>query len=212
MRRAARNVLARASAASKEHSRNTKRRWRSPERISISTQRRTAGSRNPQRARASPRGPGRDRSTRSRTAEPGRSRLAAPASLEIARDHVHVGQARLDVAEGNVDVAALAWDDGRITTRGTFAGVPVAALASSAGVKLPFVSTLTLARRLVARGGAAAQRLLTVRREKGDFFLRSETIGDSSESAFRVTTRRLSRRASSTMRSTRRRRSVPSED
>ena len=71
-------------------------------------------------------------------------RLDAPAALEVASDHLHVGEARLHVADGNVQLGALAWDDGRITTRGTFAGVPLATVAKLAAVKLPFVSTVTL--------------------------------------------------------------------
>jgi translocation and assembly module TamB len=69
--------------------------------------------------------------------------LAAPATLEVASDHLHVGEASLRVADGNVELATLTWDDGRIATRGTFAGIPMTTLAKFGGVKLPFVSTVT---------------------------------------------------------------------
>jgi translocation and assembly module TamB len=121
-------------------------------------------------------------------------RLAAPAALEIARDHVHVGQARLNVADGNVDVGTLEWDDGRITTRGAFAGVPVTTLAKVSGVKLPFISTITLAGDWSL---AAAPRLngsATVRREQGDLFFGSDSGVGSGDRAFRVTTAALSAR------------------
>jgi translocation and assembly module TamB len=120
--------------------------------------------------------------------------LAAPATVEIARDHVRIGAARLRIADGNVDVADLAWDDGRITTRGSFAAVPVATLAKLGGVKLPFATTLTL-------GGdwslAATPRLngsMTVRRERGDVFFGSEPGGESDDRAFRITAASLSAR------------------
>lgn len=121
-------------------------------------------------------------------------RLAAPATLEIASDHVHVGQASLRVADGNVELATLAWDDGRITTRGAFAGIPVTTLAKFGGVKLPFVSTVTLAGDWSL---AAAPRLngsVTVRREQGDLLFGSETGLDPGDRAFRVTAASLSAR------------------
>ena len=102
-------------------------------------------------------------------------RLAAPATVTYARGRVSVGEARLAVAEGSMQVAAFTWDEGRITTRGSFTAVPLATAARLAGAPLPVVSTLTL-------GGdwslAATPRLngtVTVRREGGDLQLRGET-------------------------------------
>ncbi len=103
-------------------------------------------------------------------------KLAAPATVEIARTRIRVGAARLAVADGNVRLAEFAWDDGKITTSGSFAAVPLVTVARLAGATLPFRSTLTL-------GGewslAAAPRLsgtVAVRREGGDLtFLRSAT-------------------------------------
>ena len=121
-------------------------------------------------------------------------RLDAPATLEVARAHVHIGEARLRVADGNVALGAFAWDDGRITTRGSFTGVPVTTLAKLAGVKLPFVSTVTL-------GGdwslAAAPRLngsVTLRREQGDLAFGSDTGLSAADRAFRVTSAELAAR------------------
>ena len=121
-------------------------------------------------------------------------RLDAPAALEVANDHLHVGEARLHVADGNVQLGALSWDDGRITTRGTFAGVPLATAAKLAAVKLPFVSTVTL-------GGewslAAAPRLngsVTVRREQGDLSFGPDSGASPGDRAFRVSSAELSAR------------------
>lgn len=114
-------------------------------------------------------------------------RLAAPATLEWARDHVVLGAARLDVADGNVLLAALSWDRGRISTRGAFSGVPVATMAKLAGAPLPFASTLTLAGEWSL---AAAPRLngsVTVRRERGDVFFGAGTSVDLGNRALGVT-------------------------
>ena len=121
-------------------------------------------------------------------------RLAAPATLEIARDRVHVGATRIEVADGSVDLAALAWDDGRVTTRGTFSGVPVATLAKLAGRRLPFVSTLTLAGDWSLAAAPRLNGTLNVRREHGDLFLGPDTIVAPADRAFRLTAIDLSAR------------------
>jgi translocation and assembly module TamB len=120
--------------------------------------------------------------------------LDAPAAVEVARDHVHVGEARLRVADGDVALGALAWDDGRITTRGSLTGIPVTTVAKLAGVELPFGSTVTL-------GGqwslAAAPRLngsLTVRREQGDLAFGTDTGLSAADRAFRITSAELTAR------------------
>lgn len=98
-------------------------------------------------------------------------RLEAPADLSCARGRVHVGGTRLAIADGSVQLSEFTWDEGRITTRGSFTAVPLATAARLAGVPLPGASTLKL-------GGewslAAAPRLngtATLRRESGDLTL-----------------------------------------
>src|SRR4029079_6216836 len=101
---------------------------------------------------------------------------------------------RLHVADGNVHLGALAWDEGRVTTRGTFAGVPLSTVAMLCAVNLPFASTVTL-------GGewslAAAPRLngsLTVRREQGDLSFGSDSGAVPGDRAFRVSSAEISAR------------------
>ena len=95
-------------------------------------------------------------------------RLRAPATLALRRGHVRLADAHLDAAGGRADIAEFAWNEGRITTRGSFTGVAVARVASLAGVAMPIESTL------VAGGEwsiAAAPRLngtFALRRESGD--------------------------------------------
>jgi len=121
-------------------------------------------------------------------------RLETPAALEIARDRVHVGATRLTVAEGRVELASFALDDGRITTRGSFTAIPVAALARLSGTTLPFPSTLAL-------GGdwslAATPRLsgtVNVRRESGDWFATESATLDPADLALGISVLELSAR------------------
>ena len=96
---------------------------------------------------------------------------ASPATLSFGPGKAHLGETHLAVADGTVDVGDFTWDEGRITSRGKFAAVPVATVARLAGRPLPMHSTLTL-------GGnwslAAAPRLtgtVSVHREQGDLWM-----------------------------------------
>ncbi len=121
-------------------------------------------------------------------------RLVAPATVAYARGRVHVGETRLAVADGTMQIAEFAWDDGRITTHGSFTAIPLATAARIAGVPLPMASTLTL-------GGAwslaATPRLngtATIRREGGDLQLRSEAIVNPASGAMGITSLELAAR------------------
>ncbi|MEP6943192.1 MAG: translocation/assembly module TamB domain-containing protein, partial [Betaproteobacteria bacterium] len=70
--------------------------------------------------------------------------LASPARLEIDKRRVRLSEAHLRIAEGSADIGEFVWDDGRITSRGSFAAVPLATLARLAGRALPVRATLTL--------------------------------------------------------------------
>ena len=118
--------------------------------------------------------------------------LEAPASLEIARDHVYIGAAHIAVAEGRANLESLVVDAGRLETRGSFTGIPVTALARLAGNALPFPSTLVL-------GGewslAAAPRLngtLNIRRERGDWYATESANLDPADLALGISVLDLS--------------------
>jgi|GEM_PF-900420 len=94
--------------------------------------------------------------------------LEGPASFALSRGYVGFEHARIEVADGHADIGEFIWDGGRITTRGSFTGIPVAKAARLAGRSLPVDSTLVV-------GGdwsiAAAPRLngrFTLARERGD--------------------------------------------
>ncbi|HJU23437.1 MAG TPA: translocation/assembly module TamB domain-containing protein [Casimicrobiaceae bacterium] len=94
--------------------------------------------------------------------------LEGPAAFALWRGYVRFEHARIDVADGRADIGEFTWDGGRVTTRGSFAGIPVAKAARLAGRSLPVDSTLVV-------GGdwsiAASPRLngrFTLARERGD--------------------------------------------
>ncbi|MEO8751345.1 MAG: translocation/assembly module TamB domain-containing protein [Casimicrobiaceae bacterium] len=122
-------------------------------------------------------------------------RLDAPAALELARDRVHIGATRVAVAEGRADLAEFTLDAGRINTRGSFTGIPVAALARLSRTTLPFPSTLVV-------GGdwsfAATPRLsgaLNVHRESGDWFATESVTLDPADLALGIAVFEVSVRA-----------------
>jgi translocation and assembly module TamB len=96
--------------------------------------------------------------------------LDGTAALTLRSNYVRIESARIGVADGRADIGEFIWNDGRITTRGSFTGIPVTSAARLAGQKLPLDSTLVV-------GGdwsiAAAPRLsgrFSLAREQGDVF------------------------------------------
>jgi translocation and assembly module TamB len=102
-------------------------------------------------------------------------KLEAPATLEVAKDRVQIGEARLRVADGNrpnrrVQVGRRSHFDAR-----TFSGVPVVTVAKLAAVKLPFDSTVTLGGEWSLAATPRLNGTVIVRREQGDFAFASDT-------------------------------------
>ncbi|HSC22492.1 MAG TPA: translocation/assembly module TamB domain-containing protein, partial [Casimicrobiaceae bacterium] len=90
------------------------------------------------------------------------------AALTLRAHYARVADASIEIADGHVAIGEFVWDDGHVTTHGSFTGIPVASAARLAGRPLSFDSTLVL-------GGqwsiAAAPRLtgsFSVARENGD--------------------------------------------
>ena len=96
--------------------------------------------------------------------------LEAPAPIEWARDRLHVGAARVRVAEGRVDLGDLRVEDGKFTTRGAFDGIPLTALMRTAGVRSPLASTLVIAGDWSVAATPLLNGVVHVRRERGDLF------------------------------------------
>jgi translocation and assembly module TamB len=93
----------------------------------------------------------------------------APGALLVARaGDAQITNAHLEVAVGRADVGELTWDHGRITTRGTFTGVPLAAAARLAGRKLPVDATLVLGGDWSIAANPRLDGTFSVKRERGD--------------------------------------------
>ncbi len=120
--------------------------------------------------------------------------LTAPAALEIAPNRFHARNAHIAIADGHADLVELTVDDGRLATRGTFTGIPAAALARLAGTKLPFASTLTLGGEWALAASPRLNGSLAVRRERGDWFATESETLDPTELALGITQLDLSAR------------------
>jgi translocation and assembly module TamB len=96
--------------------------------------------------------------------------LRAPASLEVAEHYVHVASASADIADGHIEVADLTYDRGRISTRGSFTDVALAAAATLVEVKLPTASTLTFDGEWNVQAAPRLNGTFAIRRARGDLF------------------------------------------
>jgi hypothetical protein len=94
-------------------------------------------------------------------------RLAAPAAVEVARTRIHVGATRLDIADGNVQLTDFAWDDGKVTTSGSFKAVRLTTPRVLARTTLLFGSTVALGGEWSLAAALALSGTLTLRRESG---------------------------------------------
>ena len=115
-------------------------------------------------------------------------RLLGSASLAARRGYVRLGDAEIAAADGRAQIGEFTWDNGRITTRGAFTGIPITTAARLAGQKLPVDSTLVL-------GGdwsiAAAPRLngrFAVHRERGDVIAQVPGATGSEREGLGITT------------------------
>jgi len=96
--------------------------------------------------------------------------LEAPTPIEWAAGLLHIGTARVAVADGHADLADFLWDNGRITTRGAFGGIPAMAIARLAGTKLPLATTLVIGGDWTLAANPRLNGTLRVFRERGDIF------------------------------------------
>ena len=96
--------------------------------------------------------------------------LAAPATLELATTHVRVAGASIAIADGHADLGELLYDNGRVSSRGAFDGVPASSIARLAGRPLPLATTLTLSGNWAIAASPRLSGTLAIRRERGDVF------------------------------------------
>jgi len=118
-------------------------------------------------------------------------RLAVPAAITISRGQVRVGETRVAVADGEMRLTDFRWDDGKISTHGSFTAVPLATAARIAGVPLPFVSTLTLGGEWSLDATPRLNGTVKVRRESGDLRLQRDAAVDPASLALGITSLEL---------------------
>jgi translocation and assembly module TamB len=114
-------------------------------------------------------------------------RLASPAALALAAGHMQLGEARIAVADGSVDIGEFVVDEGRITTRGRIDAVPAATLARLAGRPLPFASTITLGGEWSLAAAPRLSGMVAVRRQSGDLWLAPDATPGGTTPAAGVT-------------------------
>ncbi|HEX6137131.1 MAG TPA: translocation/assembly module TamB domain-containing protein [Casimicrobiaceae bacterium] len=95
-------------------------------------------------------------------------RLRGSATLAARRDYVRLADARIDVADGHADIGELVWNDGRITTRGSFTGIPLATAARLAERPLPLDTTLVLGGEWSVAATPRLNGRFSLHRERGD--------------------------------------------
>jgi translocation and assembly module TamB len=96
--------------------------------------------------------------------------LTTPATLELGPAHARLANAHIVTADGHADVGDLDWNDGRLSTHGTFEGIPLTSLATLAGRPLPMASTLKLSGDWSINAAPRLSGAFAIRRQSGDLF------------------------------------------
>ena len=110
-------------------------------------------------------------------------RLTTPARLEASRNHVALTDVHVSLPEGAFDIATFDWNQARITSRGSFAGVPVAAFARFSSTDWPVRTTLVMAGDWNVVANPRLNGTVNLRRERGDVFADASTV-NAGELAF----------------------------
>jgi translocation and assembly module TamB len=114
-------------------------------------------------------------------------KLTAPASLALAHRKARLGEAHFTVADGTVDVAEFAWDEGRVTSRGRFAAVPLATVARLAGRPLPTRTTLSFGGEWALSATPRLDGTVSIHRETGDLWVVRERDAGAADAPVGVT-------------------------
>lgn len=94
--------------------------------------------------------------------------LAEPVPVRISPQRVHLERLRARLGEGQLEVGALEWTPGRLSTRGEFAGLPASWLIVPAGLGEALRSTLTLDGAWSIESTPLLDGRISVRRAGGD--------------------------------------------
>jgi len=114
-------------------------------------------------------------------------RLRAPATLAVRERYFRIADAHIDTAGGTADIGELAWNDGRITTRGAFSGIAIANAAKLAGIALPLETTLVAGGEFAIAAAPRLNGTFSIRRESGDVLADVGTDGTSQRRGLGIT-------------------------
>jgi translocation and assembly module TamB len=115
-------------------------------------------------------------------------RLVDRAQLTLRAGFARLADARFDVADGRVNVAELAWNEGRITTKGSFTEIPLTSAARLSGHALPLDSTLVLGGQWSIAASPQLNGTFSVTRERGDLFAEIPGADATTRQAAGITT------------------------
>ena len=100
--------------------------------------------------------------------------LEAPAALTVAPERIEVGRVALRVLDGRVEAEDSRYENGRLTTSGRYARLPVFDLARTLQVALPVEGTLRISGEWSLVHAETLSGGLTMHRDQGDITLGHE--------------------------------------
>ena len=105
-------------------------------------------------------------------------KLKVPVPVTIARDHLSLIAAELQLSPGSLRLDELVWQGGVLNSRGSMAGVPASWVLSQVGNGQLFESTLTLGGKWSVRMDEYVNATLDLQREGGDLTIVSSVPGE----------------------------------
>jgi translocation and assembly module TamB len=114
--------------------------------------------------------------------------LAAPATVEASSHHFHIAGAALTLDKGRIDIEQFTLADGRVTTAGHIAAVPLLSLTTLAGFTTPIVSTVKLGGAWSIAAAPHLNGTFSLHREDGDLFATDEENPNASDYSLGIST------------------------
>lgn len=108
----------------------------------------------------------------------GRVALVEPTAIDIAAGRVQLGRMRVEGAGTRVDVEHVLWEAGRLGSRGSFVGLPVAALAKAGAFDLPWPMDLVIGGRWEIASTPQWRGVVAIARERGDVYVEDVAGGN----------------------------------
>ncbi|MEO8741147.1 MAG: translocation/assembly module TamB domain-containing protein, partial [Casimicrobiaceae bacterium] len=117
--------------------------------------------------------------------------LTAPANFDIAPDRISIDSVHVAVADGRVDIGEFVREQGRITSRGSFTGISLAAASKLVGRPLTLGSSLRFGGQWDLAATPRLNGTFLIARESGDIYGREAPADAPQNLGFGITTLRL---------------------